>query len=69
MLLSAVTRSESNLAPRVDAVLEAVRRAVNEQFPSLTPTSYPGSMATEPRPYASLDKMREGFVDLSLIHI
>ena len=38
---------------------------VNEQFPSLMPTLYPGSMATGPKPYASLDKMWKVFGDLS----
>ena len=57
MLVSAVTGSERTLAPGVDVVLEVVRMAVNEQFPSLTPTLYPGSMATAPKPYASLDEM------------
>ena len=31
---------------RQEVVLEVVRMAVNEQFPSLMPTLYPGSMAT-----------------------
>ena len=39
--------------------------AVNEQFPPLMPTSYPGSMATCPKPYASLDDMWKVFADLS----
>ena len=39
--------------------------AVNEQFPSLMPILYPGSMATGPKPYASLDKMWKAFGDLS----
>ena len=46
-------------------VLEVVRMAVNEQFPSLMPTLYPGSMATGPKPYASLDEMWKAFDDLS----
>ena len=41
--------------------------AVNEQFTSLTPTLYPGSMATDPKPYASLDKMCKAFGDLAKI--
>ena len=65
MLVSAVTGSERTLAPGVDVVLEVVRMAVNEQFPSLMPTLYPGSMATGPKPYASLDKMWKAFGDLS----
>ena len=39
--------------------------AVNEQFPSLMPTLYPGSMATDPKPYASLDKMWKACGDLT----
>ena len=38
--------------------------AVNEQFPSLMRTLYPGSMATDPKPYAYLDKMWKAFGDL-----
>ena len=64
MLVSAVTGSERTLAPGVDVVLEVVRMAVNEQFPSLMPTLYPGSMATGPKPYASLDEMCKAFSDL-----
>ena len=65
MLVSAVTGSERTLAHGVDVVLEVVRMAVNEQFPSLLPTLYPGSMATGPKPYASLDNMWKAFGDLS----
>ena len=63
--MSAVTGSERTLAPGVDVVLEVVRMAVNEQFPSLMPNLYPGSMATGPKPYASLDEMWKAFSDLS----
>ena len=65
VLVPAVTGSERTLAPGVDVVLEVVRMAVNEQFPSLMPTLYPGSMATGPKPYASLDEMWKAFDDLS----
>ena len=65
MLVSAVTGSARTLVPGVDEVLEAVRMAVNEQFPSLMPTLYPGSMATGRKPYASLDEMWKAFSDLS----
>ena len=65
VLVSAVTGSERTLASGVDVVLEVVRMAVNEQFPSLMPTLYPGTMATGPKPYASLDKMWKAFGDLS----
>ena len=40
VLVSAVTGSGRTLAPGVDVVLEVVRMAVNEQFPSLMPTLY-----------------------------
>ena len=57
VLVSTVTGSDRTLGPGVDVVSELVGMAVNEQFPSLMPTLYPGSMATDPKPYASLDKM------------
>ena len=44
-------------------VLEVVRIAVNEQFPSLMPTLHPGSMATNPKPCASLVMMWSAFGD------
>ena len=50
-------------APWVDVVLTVVRMTVNEQFPTLMPTLYPASMATDPKPYASLDKMWKAFSD------
>ena len=53
VLLSAVAESERVLSPGTDVVLEVVRMAVNEQFPRLVPTLYPGTKATDPRPYAS----------------
>ena len=65
MLVSAVTGSEGTLAPGVYVVLEVVRMAVNEQFPSLMPTLYHDSMATDPKPYASSDKIWKAFGDLS----
>ena len=65
MLVSAVTGSERTLAPGVDVVLEVVRMAVNDQFPSLMPTLYPGSVATDPKSYPSLDKMWKAFGVLS----
>ena len=64
VLVSAVTGSERTLAPGVDVVLEVVRMAVNEQFPTSMPTLYPGSMTTSPKPYASLDNMWQAFGDL-----
>ena len=51
VLVSAVTRSDRTLAPGVDVVLEVVRLAVNEQFPTLMPTLYPSCLLyTSPSP-------------------
>ena len=65
VLVSAVMGSERVLSPGTDVVLEVVRMAVNKQFPTLMPTLYPGSKATDPRPYASLDAMWKAFSDLA----
>ena len=61
VLVSAVTESEPVLVPGSDVVLEMVRMAVKEQFPTLMPTLSPGSKATNRRRYASLDAMRKAF--------
>ena len=63
MLVLAVTGSERTLAPGIEVVLEVVRMAVNEQFPSLMPTLYPSSMATDSKPCASLGMMWTAFGD------
>ena len=60
-----MTGSYRVLSPGTDVVLEVVRMAVNEQFPTLMPTLYPGSKAKDPRPYASLDAMWQAFSDLA----
>ena len=65
MLVSAVTGRECVLSPGTDVVLEVVRMAVNEQFRTLMPTLYPGSKATNPWLYASLDAMRKASSDLT----
>ena len=65
VLVWAVTGSERTLAPGVDVVLQVVRMAVNGQFPTLMPTLHPGSMTTDPKPYASLDNMWKTFIDLA----
>ena len=57
VFVSAVTGGEHVLSPGTDVVLEVVRMAVNEEFPTLMPMSYPGSKAANPRPYSSLDAM------------
>ena len=46
VVVSAATGTERALAPGAEIVLEVVRMAVNEPYPSLVPTLYPGEMAT-----------------------
>lgn len=65
MLVSTVTGSKHFLTPGVEVVLGVVRMAVNERYPTLIPTLFPGSMATDPRPYALLGAMWEVFADLA----
>ena len=65
VLVSTVTRSERALFRRTDVVLEAVRMAVTEHFPTVMGTLYPASKATDPRPYASLDAMWRAFSNLA----
>ena len=55
------TGSERVLSPGTDVVLEVVRVAANEQFPALMPAFFPGSKATDPRPYGSLDAIWRTF--------
>ena len=66
VLVLVVTGSERVLSPEMDVVLEVVRMAFNEQFPTLMPTLYPGSKAPDPRPYASLDAMSRALSHLAL---
>ena len=63
VLVPNATGSERVLSPGTDVVLEVVRVAANERFPALLPALYPGSKATDPRPYASLDAMWRAFSD------
>ena len=65
VLVSAVMGIERLLFPGTDAVLEVVRLAEIEQFPTLMPTLYRGSKATDPRPFAALDAVRRVFSDLA----
>ena len=60
-VVSAATGTERALAPGTDIGLEVVRIALNEQYPSVMPTLYPGVMATEPRPFGTLDAMWSAF--------
>ena len=48
---------ERGLSPGTDLVLEVVWLAEYEQFPALLLALYPGSKATDPRQYASLNAM------------
>ena len=64
-VVSAATRTARLLAPVAEILLEVVRMAVNEQYSSLMPTLYPGVMATEPRPFGSLDAMWLAFQTLA----
>ena len=63
VLGSTATGSERVLSPGTDVVLEVVRVAANEQIPARLPALYPGSKATDPRPYAELDAMWRAFSD------
>ena len=65
VLVLAVTGSELVSSPGTDVVLEVVRMAVIEQFPTLKHTLYPGSKATDPRRYASLDVMWGALSDVA----
>ena len=57
VLVPTATGSERVSSPGTDVVLEAVWVAANERFSALLPALYPGSKATDPRPYASFDSM------------
>ena len=57
IVVSAATVTELGLARATDFVLEVNRIAVNDQYPSLMPTLYPGIMASETRPFGTLDAM------------
>ena len=57
VLVSTATGRDRVLSPGTDVVVEVVRMAVIEQFPTLMPALYPGSKATDPRPFAPLDAM------------
>ena len=65
VLVSTSTGSERVLSQGTDVVLEVVWMAVNGQFPTFMPTLYPGSKATDPRPYASLDALWRTFRGLA----
>ena len=54
-VVSAATRTARLLAPVAEILLEVVRMAVNEKYPSLMPTLHPGGMAAKPRPFGTLD--------------
>ena len=57
LVVSGFTGSERALAPGLGLVLEIVSLSVNEQFPQLMPSLYPGELATRPQPFGSIDAM------------
>ena len=65
MVASVTIGAEHVSAPGAEIVLEVVRMAFNEQYPSLMSTPYPGVMATEPRPFGTLDAMWFAFQSLA----
>ena len=65
LVSTATAGSERVLSPGTDVVLKVVRMAVNEQFSTPMPMLYPGSNATDPRPFASVDAMWRAFSDLA----
>ena len=56
--------TERVLAPGVEIVLQVVRMAVRDQFPSLVSTLYPGVLAMVSRPSGTLDAMWLAFQTL-----
>ena len=67
MVASVTIGAEHVSAPGAEIVLEVVRMAFNEQYPSLMSTPYPGVMATEPRPFGTVDAMWLAFSLLKII--
>ena len=65
MVVSTAAGAERGLVPGAEIVVKVVRMAVDEQYPSLMPTLYPGVMATEPRPFGTLDAMWLAFQSLA----
>ena len=54
VVVSATTGTERDLAPGVDISFEVVRMAMNEQYPRLMPTLYPGGHGREPEAFRGL---------------
>lgn len=65
VIVSAASGAERVLARGVEIVLEVVSITVNERYPSLMLTLYPGVMATEPQPFGTLDAMWFAFQSLA----
>ena len=63
VLVPTTTGNDRVLSPGTDVVLEVVRVAANERFPALMPAMYPGLMATDPLPQASLDAISRSLSD------
>ena len=54
VVVSAATGTERVLAPGIDISFEVVRMAVNEQYPRLMPTLYPGGHGHGPEAFRGL---------------
>ena len=67
VVVSPATGTERIWTPGAEIVLEVVRMVVNEQYPNLMPTLYPGGMATEVRPFGTLNAMCLVFLSLANI--
>ena len=65
VVVSAVTGTQSVWAPGVEVALRVVRMVVSDKYPSLPPTLYLGVLATEPRPFGTLDAMWLAFQNLA----
>ena len=63
VLALTATGSERAFFPGTSVVLEVVRVAANDKFPAVMPELYPGSKATDRRPYASFDALWRAFSD------
>ena len=65
VVISAATGTERVLAPGTDIVLEVVRMAVNEQYPSSDVGPRGNGNGTEARPFGTLDAMWLAFQALA----
>ena len=59
------TNYSSLLSPDESWIVEITRNKINEQYPSLAPLCFPGRLATDPKPFASLDCMWRAFDNMT----